>query len=166
MNFVSFFNTVQRDEVWAKYKKRIQENFEVALIQFSAMHKHHIKCKNQISGWERLTCGYRGIGFNNGIPPKIRTKDTMGLSLKETVQDHVIGATLIGKTVSKEFTKQKFDIKFMVDKWLYKNLYLWSTIRVTKEEHQVSNIARNSNTLKEKIKLKHYISISELVSEE
>ena len=55
-------------------------------------------------------------------------------------------------TEEHQIIEKKFDIKFMVDKWLYKNLYLWSTIRVTKEEHQVSNIARNSNTLKEKIK--------------
>ena len=51
----------------------------------------------------------------------------------------------------------------MVNEWLYDNLWLWMTIKVSKEEHKKENIERNSHTLNEKKELKHYKNISSVI---
>jgi len=60
------------------------------------------------------------------------------------------------------FKKSGYDIDWMLNEWLYDNLHLWATIKVTKEEHKKENIIRNGHTLEEKNKLKHYINFSGL----
>ena len=51
----------------------------------------------------------------------------------------------------------------MVDTWLYENLFLWMTVKVSKKEHKKENIARDKHTLDQKMCLEHYINVSEFV---
>ena len=62
-----------------------------------------------------------------------------------------------------EFEKHNFDIDYMVDTWLYENLWLWITIKVARNEHHVDNINRNQHTLDEKKEFKHYVNVSEFI---
>ena len=52
----------------------------------------------------------------------------------------------------------------MVDTWLYENVWLWMTIKVTKDEHKSSNIIKNGHSIEEKMEMKHYKSVSELMA--
>ena len=58
------------------------------------------------------------------------------------------------------------NIDFMVNEWLYDNLYLWLTIRVSRVEHNSKNIIKNRNSIHEKRKMLHYKSVSELVAKQ
>ena len=55
----------------------------------------------------------------------------------------------------------------IIDEWIFDNLYLWGTIKVSKIEHKKDNILRNKNTLDQKINFEHYkiLSINDLISE-
>ena len=44
--------------------------------------------------------------------------------------------------------------------WLYENLWIWSTITVSKAEHKNENIQIDSNSIDEKRHLKHYLNVS------
>ncbi len=49
----------------------------------------------------------------------------------------------------------------MVKTWLYENLWIWSTIIVSKEEHKNENIRIDSDGIEDKRFLKHYINVSD-----
>ena len=87
-----------------------------------------------------------------------------GLSSNKTVGDHLIGTLTIGEHVHDILKKSNYNIDWMVDTWLYDNLFLWAKIKVTKEEHRKDNILRNSNhTIEQKLNLEHYKKVSTLV---
>ena len=83
--------------------------------------------------------------------------------------DHIIGATTVGEYVHHMLKLNKYRIDWMVDEWLYDNLYLWATIKVTKEEHKKENIIRGdaSNDVRKlvdsKMNLKHYKNVSNIL---
>lgn len=164
INFVEVFNSKRRYNLWNVHQERMKLNFKAALRQLHTLIQHPNElCENQINGWEKNTCGYRGVGFNSGYSSGIRTKDSIGLPSFLTTNDHVIGTSECGRIVHKEFIRCNFDYDYMVNQWLYNHLYLWATIKVTKEEHRKDNIHRDKNTLDEKLNLQHYINISELI---
>ena len=111
--------------------------------------------------------GYRGIGFNNGVYSNLRTKETLRKTNKEITFDHVVGTTLCGETVRVIIEKEQFNHGFLINNWLFDNLYLWGTIKVSKEEHKKNTILRNKHSLEEKIHLKHYVNLqlSDLVKD-
>jgi len=55
-------------------------------------------------------------------------------------------------------------MEYMLNEWLFENLYLWMTVKVSKEEHKFSNIIKNKNSIEEKRKMMHYKSVSELMA--
>ena len=169
MNFVELFNSQKKDELYSDHKDRIISNFQSAVLQLQAIQndKYEI-CQNQLRGWLRLTMGYRGIGFNNGVYSKIKTKQTISKKSSEITFDHVVGTTLCGETVKKVIEEQNFNITYLIDEWLFDNMYLWGTIKVTKEQHKKENILRNKHLLSEKLNLDHYknISLDDLVREQ
>jgi len=67
------------------------------------------------------------------------------------------------KVIHQEFEKNNFDIDYMVNEWLYNNLWLWQTIKVTTEEHKKDNIIRNEHSIEDKLLLKHYKKVSNLL---
>jgi hypothetical protein len=60
---------------------------------------------------------------------------------------------MIGEQITLKLKENNYDIDYMVDVWLYKNLYLWMTITLTKEQHDK---LPKKHTFKEKLKLVHY----------
>ena len=112
------------------------------------------------SGFYKNGIGYRGIGKGGGFTSGFHSKDT--LSSKKTTNDHIIGATTVGQYVHIILKDNQHNIDWMVEEWLYENLYLWATIKVTKEEHKPENIKRSINiknikkTVEEKSNLDHY----------
>ena len=128
--------------------------------------------------------GYDGIGTGTtGIKSGIST--TQAIIEKKHTDDHLLGSVEIGKRLHKDLQttfKQNGNniedilkrpdflyceettkvIEIMINQWLYDNLWLWLSIRVSKKEHNKQNIARNEHTIEEKLKLKHYINVSEL----
>ena len=161
MNFKILFNRHKKDELLKKYRKRMESNFRSAVLQLSAIQNDaEGVVDNQLRGWLRLTMGYRGIGFNNGIYSNLRTEQTKFKTNKEIVEDHVVGCTLCGETVREIIVKENYNHNYLTKNWLPDNLYLWGTIKVTKEEHKKSNILQNQNSLEEKITLKHYKNVN------
>jgi hypothetical protein len=122
--------------------------------------------------------GYDGIGAGTtGIKSGIAT--TKAIEEKKYTDDHLIGAVEIGRRLHKDLieafhlfghdmeeviSRPDFAyceetnqvIKHMVDNWLYDNLWLWLSIRVSKNEHSNQNIARNQHSIEDKLHLKHY----------
>ena len=161
MNFAELFNTQKKEELIKLHKEKIVSNFCSAVVQLRAINNDdNGVCDNHLRGWLRLTMGYRGIGFNNGVYSKLRTKQTLNKTNKEISFDHVVGTTLCGETVKKIIEQNNFNIKYLVKNWLFDHLYLWGTLKVTREQHKRDNIIRNNHTLLEKLNLNHYKSIN------
>lgn len=152
--FVREFNKRKRDIIWKKrgdsMKLIFREKLEV--LEFKDTRNHS---KQGIKSFEQVGIGYNGLGttFMSGI----QSEASVGLSSKDTVNDHLIGTTKIGEHVHKELIKSNYDIDWMVNYWLYDNLFLWAKIKLTKEEHHKDNVLRNSDhTIKQKLNLEHY----------
>ena len=157
MTFKDLFNKNKKDHYLAEHSERISSNFRSASLQLKAIIEDELgPCRNQLNGWRKNTMGYRGIGFNSGIYSGLRTKGSLVVPSSNYVYDHVIGATLCGQTAEEIIIGESFDLDYLVKEWLFDNLYLWATIKVTKEEHKKENILRNKNTLNEKNLLMHY----------
>jgi len=108
----------------------------------------------------RLGLGYYGIGRQSGIKSGIITEEA---KKKPNTDDHVFGVVEIGNFIHQEFTKNNLNLEYMVEEWLYNHLWLWMTIKVSKEEHKKDNIIRNEHSLEEKKLLKHYKKVSNLI---
>ena len=78
MSFKELFNIHKKDNLIKLYKIRIISNFRSAVLQLKAIiDDDYDICNNQLKGWTRLTMGYRGIGFNNGVYSNLKTKQTV-----------------------------------------------------------------------------------------
>ena len=110
----------------------------------------------------RLVLGYFGVGRQAGLTSGLVSEDANAKGIKKTA-DHLLGTTQIGKFIHEEFEKNNCDINYMVNEWLYENLWLWQTIKVTTEEHRKDNIIRNEHSIEDKLLLKHYKKVSNLL---
>lgn len=170
MNFKSEFNTRARTSAWEKDREKFINNFKYALEVLNRIDKYYIPnnllppntLEQRIY---RLDIGYYGIGKPGGIPSKIVSSQAAKLSSKDCVNDHVIGATAIGEYVHLELRKSNYNINWMVNEWLYENLFLWGTVKVTRQEHKSNNIIRDItiSSLGEKLNFTHYKNVSSLI---
>ena len=164
--FVNEFNKRRRDYLWEKYQDDFKNHFRLKL-NILKMLDNQIEFevpRNYYEGeFYRLSLGYRGIGKNDGFASGIQSIASKGLSSKSITKDHVLGATEVGKYIHTVFRKSDYDIDWMVNTWLYKHLFLWATIKITKKEHHKDNIMRNKHTIEQKLNLEHYKNVSELV---
>ena len=159
--FVKEFNKRRRDIIWEKKEYDIKFIFreKLEVLEFKDNRNHG---KQGMKSFEQVGIGYNGLGttFMSGI----QSEASVGLSSKMTVNDHIIGTLLIGKHVHYILKKSNYNIDWMVNDWLYDNLFLWAKIKVTKEEHQKDNILRNSkHTIEQKLNLEHYKNVSNLI---
>ncbi len=169
MNFKKEFNKRVRENIWNKHNQRFIMFFNYALARLKQIDNYYIP-KNLLppnvleTRVYRLELGYHGIGRPVGISSKIMSKESSLLKAKDCVNDHVLGATEIGKYIHDNFKKQNYNIDWMVKNWLFENLYLWGTVKVTKEEHNPKNIIRNSvHTIEQKSHFEHYTRVSQLI---
>jgi len=169
INFKEEFNKRVRENVWNKHNLIFTKFFNYALVRLERIDNYYIL--NNILPPDtleqriyRLELGYHGIGKPGGIPSKIMSKDSSILNSKHCVNDHLLGATEVGSYIHRVFKKNNYDIDWMVKEWLFENLYLWGTVKVTKEEHKSKNILRNSNhTIEQKSNFEHYVNVSQLI---
>ena len=169
MNFKKEFNKRVRENIWNKHNQRFIMFFNYVLVRLERIDNYYIP-NNLLppnileQGIYRLELGYHGIGKPQGIPSKIMSKDSSILNSKDCVNDHLLGATEIGKYIHDKFKKENYNIDWMVKNWLFENLFLWGTVKVTKEEHKSKNILRNSDhPIEQKSNFEHYIHVSQLI---
>jgi hypothetical protein len=162
IDLVKYFNDNTRDKLWKKNGESYKRWFGLGLtmtksaIEFGANEKE----LNQLV--YRLVLGYFGVGRQAGLTSGLVSEDANDKGIKKTA-DHLLGTTQIGKFIHEEFEKNNWDINYMVNEWLYENLWLWQTIKVTTEEHKKDNIIRNEHSIKDKLLLKHYKKVSNLL---
>jgi len=158
--FIKEFNNRKRKKVWDKDGASMKESlrFKLTLLkEIDKMSKNLIPEKYLEGEFYRLSLGYRGIGKNGGIVSGIRSEASKGKTSNETVNDHLVGATQVGNYIHKVFKENDYNINYMVDEWLYKHLFLWGTVKITREEHRKENVLRNSShTIEQKLNREHY----------
>jgi hypothetical protein len=166
MDIIACFNQNKRDSYWNKINKGISNEVKCKELFNRTLQHLLLEIKltnNNVPNNYYRWIGYDGIGSGvSGITSGIKTEEAKSLASNKTTADHLIGTVQIGKYVHSEFEKSGFDIDYMVNTWLYENLWLWMSIRVSKKEHHKDNILRNVNSIEEKLSLKHYINVSEL----
>jgi len=130
-----------------------QENLRTALTMFKAVVDANLD--SQFLYDFPRKCGYGILGGNDGIKTGLRS---VNLSRGEkSVKDHVFGATLAGEEVLKAFKEWDYDIDYMVNEWLPKNLYYFAIIELTKEEHNI--LDTHKHTKNQKRNLEHYANL-------
>jgi hypothetical protein len=153
-----YFNNFRRDYYWEKNKIKYQRFFYRKLIDLkNAINLNTPEADLKLDSYRGL--GYMGIGTQNGLSLAIKTEDAIKTNKK--LGDHVIGTVEIGRYIHKECENNKWDYDYMVNTWLYENLWVWSTISVSKAEHKNENISIDANTIDEKRFLKHYKNVSD-----
>ena len=164
MNVRELFNKGRKNDIWERHHKKFKKWFKSNLILLKTMDENpnHFDDDFKESSFYRLNLGYYGVGFGNGFASGLESIDASKSKSSETTRDHWNGAKNTGKEVVKAFRESKYNIDWMVNEWLYDNIHLWATIKVTKEEHKKENIIRNQHTLEEKNELKHYAKFSGL----
>lgn len=160
INIVEHFNTNKRSNYWVKngdtYKRWFKKQLNHLLVELDLE-----STEGELNFYMyRLGFGYWGIGKQSGLQSGLTTKDSMN---QPFVHDHVFGSVEIGKYIHQEFIKYNYNIDYMVDTWLYENLWLWMTIKVSKKEHKKENILRGTHTIEEKKTLQHYCNVSEII---
>ncbi len=161
---VDHFNGFKRDKLWQNKKEQWQASFRLQLLILKTYIDHEASDSMMQSFMYRLALGYFGLQCQSGIPSGIFSAATVGLPSHQTTGDHIFGAVEIGRTVKDAFEKSEYNMEYMLNEWLFENLYLWMTVKVSKEEHKSSNIIKNKNSIEEKRKMMHYKSVSELMA--
>lgn len=162
---VQYFMENKRDAFWTKHESKIKQIFLLQLKALKLYIDNNADPQFMQSFAYRLGLGYWGLGKQGGITSGIFSMDTLKVK-KGTTRDHLIGAQLIGKTVHESFLISGFDEDYMVNTWLYQNIWLWMTIKVTKEEHHPDNISKTVMDVELKKNMHHYKKVSPLVAYE
>ena len=164
MNIKELFSKIGRKKLlWDKHEVKFKKWFKSNLILLKTMDENPSDFDDDYKdkAFYRLMVGYYGVGFGDGFTSGLMS---VAASIKEvlTTKDHWAGMTEVGHHVHDVFKKSGYDMDWMLNEWLYQNLHLWATIKVTREEHKKENIIRNQHSLEEKNELKHYINFSGL----
>lgn len=153
-----YFNLNRRNHYWDVKQEKYKRFFRRKLIDLkNAVDLNTPESDMKYDVYRQL--GYLGIGTQSGLSLGIRTLESK--NKKQALSDHVIGTVEIGRYIHTECEKYNWDYNYMTNEWLFNNLWIWSTITVSKEEHKKENILIALNTIDEKKYLKHYINVSE-----
>ena len=161
---VSFFINNKRDKIWKKNETEWKSCFRLQLRTLKLYLDNNADERLLNSFVYRLGLGYWGIGKQSGIPSGIASMDAISKDGVKKTNDHMIGAQSIGRKVHEVYADTGFDEEYMVNNWLYENLWMWMTIKVTQEEHNSKNISKTITDIEEKKILRHYINVSPLVT--
>lgn len=158
LDIKEYFNKNRRDHYWNKNKDKYRRFFGRKIVELKvAIDLGTSEADLKLDTYRWL--GYMGIGTQGGLSLSIRTQKS--IETKKKLGDHVIGTVEIGRYIHSECEKYNWDFKYMVDTWLYENLWIWSTIVVSKCEHKNENITIDANTIEDKRYLKHYVNVSD-----
>ncbi len=161
---IKFFIENKRDNVWEKNKEKWKVHFRLQLKVLKLFIDNQADEQHMASFVYRLGLGYWGVGKQSGIPSGILSLNAVTSENTKKTDDHFIGAQLIGKTVHQSFEACGFNEDHMAEQWLYENLWLWMTIKVTQEEHRSGNISKSVDDLELKKRMEHYVNVSPLVT--
>ncbi len=163
MDIKKLFNLRGRKKIlWKKDEIKFKKWLKANLNQLKYMDDNSdIYFEKYYKEFYRLMIGYYGVGYGNGFVSGLTSVDA-SIKGTPTTPDHWAGATKVGEYVHKVFKESGYNIDWMLNDWLYDNLHLWATIKVTKKEHHKDNIIQNQHTLEEKNQLKHYVNFSGL----
>jgi len=164
MDIQKLFNTNGRKKyLWKKDEVKFKKWFKSNLILLKTMDENSNDFEDDYKdkAFYRLMVGYYGVGYGNGFSSGLVSIEA-SKGNKKTTLDHWAGMTEVGRYVHEVFKKSGYNMDWMINEWLYDNLHLWGTIKVTKEEHHKDNIIQNKHTLQEKNELKHYKNFSGL----
>jgi hypothetical protein len=153
-----YFNKHRREHYWGENKRKYKRFFKRKLIDL----KNAIDLETPESDLKLDTyrwLGYMGIGTQGGLSLGIKTQKS--IETRKKLGDHVIGTVEIGRYVHRECEKNNWNYDYMVNTWLYENLWIWATIIVSKCEHKNENIRIDANSIEDKRFLKHYINVSD-----
>jgi hypothetical protein len=160
---IRYFNEKTRDKYWKKYGDKFKRTFRCSIKSLIQWIDDEEMTKLELEqGPYRLYIGYYGISKQSGVISGIKSVESTKPKVKK-INDHIIGATKIGEIVHKALEDCNRDLDYMVNTWLYENLWLWMTIKVSYDEHKKENISRNEHTVEEKLELTHYNEVSELL---
>ena len=162
IDLVKYFNDNTRERLWKKNAEEYKRWFGRQIRTLKNDVDAGANEKELAQFTYRLALGYFGVGKQGGLTSGLVTEDTMINGIKKTA-DHLLGTTQIGKFIHEECEKNNWNFDYMVNVWLYENLWLWMTIKVTTEEHRSDNIIRNEHSIEDKLLLKHYKKVSRLV---
>jgi hypothetical protein len=161
---VAYFIEHKRDKIWKKNQTEWKNCFRLQLRTLKLYIDNNASERLMNSFMYRLGLGYWGIGKQNGISSGICSLDALSRAGVKKTDDHLIGAQCIGKTIHAAFESCGFDEEYMVNEYLYENLWMFMTIRVTQDEHKSCNISKTITEIEEKRMLRHYINVSPLVT--
>jgi len=120
--------------------------------------------------YTRLASGYN-IKFNTFKTTILRfelfSEAAYALKLDKKIgnkltPDHIFGTTEVGVQMFEAYKNSYWDLDYMLNEYIPKNIYQHSICRILKSEHQKENkddsngIARGKHTLNEKISMLHY----------
>ena len=170
MTFKEYFNTYKSTSCFDKKGAIIKSTFHKTLSELNLIIENGWDDKStcHYRNFCRLMLGYNATSYGNGITSGAYTeewkrKKDVNKSYKGT-SEHPGGCLAVGLHIVNVFKENNLDIEYMVDKWLPENLYLWATIKVTKEEHKKENILRDPKmSIEDKLAFKHYVNTSPVV---
>jgi len=124
--------------------------------------------KKSINCYLRQMIGYYLFG-TSGVKIGLISREAFNTKTGYTY-DHFFGCLCVGHIVLKIFIESGYNVDYMVNEWLPKNLYLWMGIRVTKKEHsaitkkakEFSNKEYPNLDYTQKRNMEHYKEISDI----
>jgi hypothetical protein len=161
---VNYFINHKRDQIWQKNESEWKSCFRLQLKTLKLFLENEASERLLNSFAYRLGLGYWGIGKQSGIPSGIISQEALTKEGVKKTEDHVIGAQSIGKKIHEDFKVCQFDEEYMINTWLYDNIWMWMTIKVTQSEHSSKNISKSITDIEEKKRLLHYINVSPLLA--
>ena len=162
-NFKETFNLNARDIYWNNTV--CQEKFKLNLFTSLSIYDQVKNCHEQYLSWRKNAVGYRGIGQGGGLNSGLQSTAAINLKSGKYTMDHLVGVVKVGTTFE-ELLNEGNSPDWIVENCLYDCLYMWGTIKVSKEEHKQDNINRNIHLLEDKMNFKHYKNVSEIVVNE
>ena len=94
-------------------------------------------------------------GNYNAINCKISTNERLKPNSKSSTRDHIIGVALIGNTVWESIKEGSLTINNHKN-WIYKNLFLWGGIDMTRNQHKKQVEVNSKYELVDKTSFNHY----------
>lgn len=148
IDYVKYFNEVVRDEWWDK-NSEVKRNLFSSITVMILTQDYLIKNDLKTLYIEKLAGNY------NAINCKISTNERLKPNSKSSTRDHIIGVALIGNTVWESIKEGSLTINNHKN-WIYKNLFLWGGIDMTRNQHKKQVEVNSKYELVDKTSFNHY----------
>ena len=147
VDYVKYFNKVVRNEWWdnnSEVKRNLLSSIPVLILTQKYLIEKDLKTlyiKKLAGNYNAINCK---LSTNERLKPK-----------KSSTRDHIIGVALIGNTVWESIKEGSLTINNQT-KWIYKNLFLWGGINMTRNQHKNEVDVNSKDDLMYKTSFNHY----------